>query len=139
MSKFIKKDSSHFQKSKIAKETAEAIKYLNKRQPLAVQNSKKVNDEELFSIPSKKKKVQAKETSPPRLVESPSQSPPKTSMQLYHTSNRAKFFRNAVESSQHPAETEPDGQETAHEKKLLNRRYQNRRGNKTVSQGNFNV
>ena len=36
MSKLIKRDSSHFQTSKIAKETAEAIKYLNKRQPLAV-------------------------------------------------------------------------------------------------------
>ena len=31
MSKFIKKDSSHFAESKIAKETAEAIKYMNKR------------------------------------------------------------------------------------------------------------
>ena len=40
MSKFIKKDSSHLKQSKIARETSEAIKYLNKRQPLAVQNSK---------------------------------------------------------------------------------------------------
>lgn len=35
MSKFFKKDSN-FQMSKIARETAEAIKYLNKRQPLTV-------------------------------------------------------------------------------------------------------
>ena len=45
MSKFIKKDSSSFKTSKIAKETAEAIKYLNKRQPLTVQNSQAVDDE----------------------------------------------------------------------------------------------
>ena len=55
MQKFIKKDSSHLKPSKIARETSEAIKYLNKRQPLTLQNTQAVDDDQLFSLPSKRR------------------------------------------------------------------------------------
>ena len=56
MTKFMKKDSGHLGTSKIARESEEAIKYLSKRQPLTVTNSKGVDDDQLFSLPGKKKK-----------------------------------------------------------------------------------
>lgn len=51
MSKFIKKDISLMNQSKIARDTDEAIKYLKKRQPLTVQSTQGVDDEKLFSLP----------------------------------------------------------------------------------------
>ena len=52
MSRFIKKDSSFINKSKIARETDEAVKYLKKRQPLTVQSTPQVvDDEKLFCLP----------------------------------------------------------------------------------------
>ena len=53
MSKFIKKESSQLKQSKIARDTEEALKYLKKRQPLTIQNSHGISDEQLFSLPSK--------------------------------------------------------------------------------------
>ena len=48
--KFFKMNHGKITKSKIARETDEAIKFLNKRQPLAEQNTSKIDDEILFSV-----------------------------------------------------------------------------------------
>jgi len=92
----MKKDSSHLKQSKIARETAEAIKYLKKRQPLTVQNTQGVDDEQLFSLPSKRKgrMVAENDTANRNIRRDTSNSPSKNTLQLNHVGEKAKFFRN---------------------------------------------
>ena len=58
ISKFFKTDPKNFKMSKIAREADEAMHYLDKRQPLVVQNTKDPDDDVLFSVPDNQRNEQ---------------------------------------------------------------------------------
>ena len=55
ISKFFKTDQNNFKMSKIARETDEAMHYLDKRLPLVLQNTKEPNDNALFLAPDRRR------------------------------------------------------------------------------------